>query len=229
MNDDDLRQYYEKEGLNLTDDDYYTGFYQNISTHATRIHQIKKWLRQIKTTETFCEIGCNIGYFTHFVAKMGAFSTGIDIATSKIRIARYIAEKQNLNCKFYRMDAGNLEFPDKSFDYVLCSQVLEHLRDDRKAIKELFRISKYRVIITVPKKGWYWNIFNRMFHVNTFNREGHGHFREYAIDDLKRKLNHDEFRIEKIEYTGFITPVHDLILKKFPFMQSIICILLEKT
>ncbi len=57
MNDDDLRQYYEKEGLNLTDDDYYTGFYQNISTHATRIHQIKKWLRQIKTTETFCEIG----------------------------------------------------------------------------------------------------------------------------------------------------------------------------
>lgn len=228
MDDNALRQYYEEEGLVLTDDDYFTGFYQTISTHATRLHQLKKWLRKIKRTETFCEIGCNIGYFTHYVAKRGVRAIGVDLSLNKINVAQYIAKRKNLNCEYHRMDATDLKFPDKSFDYVLSSQVLEHLRDDRKAIEELFRITRSKVIITVPKKGWYWNIFNRMFHTHTFEALGHGHFREYTTESLKQKLDHDKFTIEQIKYCGFVTPVHDMILKRFSFMQAIICVLLRR-
>jgi SAM-dependent methyltransferase len=43
-------------------------------------------------------------------------------------------------------------FPSGTFDLVLCSHVLEHVKDDRTAIAELFRITKPggRAIVPVP-------------------------------------------------------------------------------
>lgn len=41
-----------------------------------------------------------------------------------------------------RIDITDIRFPDDSFDLILCSHVLEHVPDDRKAISELFRVLK---------------------------------------------------------------------------------------
>ena len=44
------------------------------------------------------------------------------------------------------MDITNIEYPDESFDYIYCSHVLEHIEDDKKAMRELNRVLK--------KDGW---------------------------------------------------------------------------
>jgi SAM-dependent methyltransferase len=41
-----------------------------------------------------------------------------------------------------RLDITSLGFPDSSFDVILCSHVLEHVPDDRSAMRELFRVMK---------------------------------------------------------------------------------------
>jgi hypothetical protein len=41
-----------------------------------------------------------------------------------------------------RMDIADLRYPDDSFDVVLCSHVLEHVTDDRRALSELYRVLK---------------------------------------------------------------------------------------
>jgi SAM-dependent methyltransferase len=41
-----------------------------------------------------------------------------------------------------RMDLTDIPHPDGSFDVALCSHVLEHVADDRKAMSELYRILK---------------------------------------------------------------------------------------
>ena len=41
-----------------------------------------------------------------------------------------------------KMDITNIEYPDESFDVIYCSHVLQHVQDDRKAIRELYRILK---------------------------------------------------------------------------------------
>ena len=41
-----------------------------------------------------------------------------------------------------KADIVNLPFTDNSFDVVLCNHVLEHIQDDTKAMKELFRVMK---------------------------------------------------------------------------------------
>ena len=41
-----------------------------------------------------------------------------------------------------RMDITEIEYPDHSFDGILCSHVLEHVPDDRKAMREFQRVLK---------------------------------------------------------------------------------------
>jgi predicted SAM-dependent methyltransferase len=40
------------------------------------------------------------------------------------------------------MDILSLNFPDNSFDVIICNHVLEHIPDDKTAMKELFRVLK---------------------------------------------------------------------------------------
>jgi SAM-dependent methyltransferase len=41
-----------------------------------------------------------------------------------------------------KMDLTRMTFEDSSFDYIICSHVLEHIPDDVQAMKELFRVLK---------------------------------------------------------------------------------------
>lgn len=45
-----------------------------------------------------------------------------------------------INPAMVQMDLTNIQYPDNSFDIIYCSHVLEHIPDDRKAMKELARV-----------------------------------------------------------------------------------------
>jgi SAM-dependent methyltransferase len=51
-----------------------------------------------------------------------------------------------------RMDIANIQFPDGTFDIVYCSHVLEHVPDDKMAMRELQRVLKEGgwAVILVP-------------------------------------------------------------------------------
>ena len=54
-----------------------------------------------------------------------------------------------------KVDICNIEFPDNSFDIIICSHVLEHVEDDQKAMRELSRTLKPGgwAILMVPVSG----------------------------------------------------------------------------
>jgi ubiquinone/menaquinone biosynthesis C-methylase UbiE len=41
-----------------------------------------------------------------------------------------------------KMDLIDLQLPDNSYDWVFCYHVLDHIPDDRKAMREMFRVMK---------------------------------------------------------------------------------------
>jgi len=59
-------------------------------------------------------------------------------------------------------------FPIKQVDVIICSQVLEHIKDWQVALKNIIEIAQRKVIITIPwEKSYYdpdhknfWNDFN---------------------------------------------------------------------
>ncbi len=224
--------YYEKEGqlLKLNDvDRYYRGAFKYVSTYGCRRIIIEKWINLAKKNETFLDVGCELGYFVRKMAGKGLDATGIDISQTKIRKAKFFAEKLDLNAnsEFLCMDAENLEFDDGSFDWVLCSETLEHVLNDQKAILELIRVAKREIIITVPLKSIFWKFFSYFFDIYGFNTPGAGHLREYTTESLLNLLPKN-VRIQSIKKAGYFISFLDRFLPDLSIFKAILCVLLKK-
>jgi SAM-dependent methyltransferase len=74
-------------------------------------------------------------------------------ARLRARLGRgYLTADLNDRRADVRMDIMNIAYPDGTFDFVYCSHVLEHVADDRKAMREFRRVLKKdgRALLLVP-------------------------------------------------------------------------------
>ena len=90
-------------------------------------------------------------------------------------------------CHFVESDALQLPFISKTFDTVICSEVLEHLPDDEKALKEISRVLKDSgiVIITIPFQE---------------KKLAKGHLRAYDLGSFQRLCTVAHLNIKKISF-----------------------------
>lgn len=84
------------------------------------------------------DVGASTGIIDNYLADFFTSVVGLDIDKQAIEHARRTHQKPNLT--FQIGDALNIEFPDNSFDVVICSQVYEHVPDPYKMMDEVFRI-----------------------------------------------------------------------------------------
>lgn len=88
------------------------------------------------------------------------------------------------------MDITALIFEDESFDAIVCNHVLEHVQNDRKAIKELYRVLKSGgwASIQVPIKGDItredFSVTNPKERLRLYGQEDH--VRYYGCDFVDR-------------------------------------------
>ncbi len=106
----------------------------------------------------------------------------------------------------YHYDIRAIDANDKTFDYIVCSHVLEHIDDDRLAMKEMRRILKEGGIafIQVPiwpseKHATYENFDitdegDRIIHFGQFD-----HVRIYGLDVLQRLQQAGFSKVEVID------------------------------
>jgi ubiquinone/menaquinone biosynthesis C-methylase UbiE len=83
-------------------------------------------------------VGGSTGIIDNYLAGYCGSVTGVDIDEDAIAYARENYRKDNLT--FDVGDALNLQFPDNSFDVVICSQVYEHVPDAHSMMDEIFRV-----------------------------------------------------------------------------------------
>jgi 2-polyprenyl-3-methyl-5-hydroxy-6-metoxy-1,4-benzoquinol methylase len=97
------------------------------------------------------DAGCGTGRFSAVAAGRGARVTSLDVGE---RLLAKVAEK----CDSERVvgSVERLPFGDGSFDVVLCSEVVEHLRSPRDGVRELARVLAPggRLVLTTPNRGW---------------------------------------------------------------------------
>jgi SAM-dependent methyltransferase len=82
-----------------------------------------------------------------------------------------------LSCRRIRYglvaDITRLPFSDGSFDYVVSSEVLEHVTDDIAALRELLRVSRRGAIVTVPAHMYLWTDSDRiLLHKRRYSKTG---------------------------------------------------------
>lgn len=89
-----------------------------------------------------------------------------------------------------KMDISDIKYPDESFDVIYCSHVLEHVPDDKKAMKEFFRVLKnsgwaiLNVPITREKTFEDASIVDPKERLKVFGQEDH--VRRYGPDYVER-------------------------------------------
>ena len=78
--------------------------------------------------------------------------TSIEILSNRLELLNNIKTGGINNLNVLNQDLTNLTLLDNSFDVVTILEVLEHIPNVEKAIKEAIRVSKQFIVITVPSK-----------------------------------------------------------------------------
>lgn len=98
-----------------------------------------------------------------------------------------------------KMDITDIQFPDESFDAIYCSHVLEHVQDDKRAMREFFRVLKNGgwAILLVPITSEQTiedpSIVDPKERLRVFGQEDH--VRRYGPDYVDR-LREAGFKVE---------------------------------
>lgn len=107
-----------------------------------------------------------------------------------------------------RMDITDIQFKDGVFDVIYCSHVLEHVLDDRKALREFHRVLKLGgcaillVPITTEKTFEDPMVTDPIERLRLFGQRDH--VRRYGPDYFDR-LKETGFSVEVVKASDFLT------------------------
>ncbi len=131
------------------------------------------------------EVGCGEGFLLAALQKRYPHipMLGLDYSDVALRAGREIFPQLKLE----HGDIYRLAQADKSYDVVVASEVLEHLDRPEEAMKELVRVSKRTLLLSVPNEPWFRlsnlasgnhmkRFGNHPEHVNLWSRRGFGRF-----------------------------------------------------
>jgi len=88
------------------------------------------------------DLGCSSGFYTEHALKNGAAATGVDI--SKALIEKLVSKIKSPKARFFCADIGQpMPFLESaSFDCVICSLVIDYVKDWAPLLEELYRVMK---------------------------------------------------------------------------------------
>ena len=155
--------------------------YQKHAFDSLRIESITEQLRQICYSgyTNILEIGVGAGFLRH------CFKLFPQISHTTIDIAEDLSPD-------YVGSVTNMPFEDGQFDVVLCCEVLEHMpfSDFLPAMKEIRRVARYKVILSLPDKTRHFGIALCFARLGWFKFEWNPARRQWAREPLKFTSEH---------------------------------------
>ncbi|MBJ7347590.1 MAG: class I SAM-dependent methyltransferase [Thermoleophilaceae bacterium] len=117
------------------------------------------------------DAGCGSGRNMVELARLGtAFGAELDPASAEIATNRNVGE-------IVQCGVESMPFASEKFDLITCLDVIEHVKVDSEAFRELLRVAKPGgfLVVTVPAYQWLWS------HHDVVNQ----HYRRYTHARLK--------------------------------------------
>ena len=153
-------------------------------------YKISLELAKIKNSSTILDIGYARGFLLKIISRLypSCKRYGIDVNDE------FISKLSSLGCNLKVADATNLPFGDGFFDVVFALDVLEHIQDMPKAIKEIHRVLKKDglAILSGPTESWFYRLC-RLVAFRKITLEDH----KYDIFDIEKEFEKQNFNLVK--------------------------------
>lgn len=165
--------------------------------------------------EKILDLGCGTGYYLFLLSSLPVDLdlTGLDSDKKALDEAKESLTGKNI--KFILGNSNNLPFKKNTFDKIIASEVLEHIEDDEKALKQIIQILKPGglLVISTPSTNYpfFWDpinwLFQRLFktHIKKgfFSGIWNGHVRLYKKNELEEKFKKAGFLVDVSEELTF--------------------------
>ena len=175
--------------------------------HQIKSHRMSYILEQIKNREMknlkILDVGCGGGIICEPLARLGAKVTGIDFAPNNIKTAKLHSKRSNLKINYIYKDIEKSKLCEK-FDIILMFEVLEHLDNWKKTIKNIKKnLNKNGIIIisTINR-----NLLSKLFAIdiaenilNWIPKGTHNYNKLIKPEELKIILTKENFHFNNIK------------------------------
>lgn len=171
-----------------------------IYTHKEAVDEaLTELSHKYKELKRFCDLGCGSGERTILFCGKNRDIIGIDIKN-------YMSDFYK-RFKFIEKDIFDSGLPDKSFDIILSFDVIEHMDNPNKILKEMKRLLKKNgiIILSTPNKYRlfsaplvYFGIRKFPYCIDKEKKEIYPefwHIKEYSSRDLKTLVINIGFKI----------------------------------
>ena len=156
------------------------------------------------------DAGCGEGRHTFECFRHECAVLGMDLSYQSLLKARYVLGQMEKRKEakgrvlLLRGDALRFPFADETFDKIICSEVIEHVKDDREGVVELARILSVggKIAITVPTRltEHVYDLLSKEY----FQTPG-GHVRKVIPHVLARYMEENGLRVYAV---GFAHAFH---------------------
>jgi len=152
--------------------------------------------RYLNSQKNILDVGCGAGIVDFYLTSRGHKVLGIDISEKAVRACRESAQALGFE---HRLNFEKFNFPEEKpsgeFDLVICSEVLEHLENDKKAVEAIFNLLRPFgvVIFSTPSKN---APLYKLGFAKEFDKKV-GHFRRYSLNELKMLVGKAGFVVKE--------------------------------
>ena len=169
----------------------------------------------LNSTCNVLDIGTGTGIIPFYIGPKVLSVTGIDISPEMIRIAVQKQEDMNIkNIDFQVQDSYKLNFPDKSFDIVIASNLLHLLFEPDKPINEVKRVLKDNGTFIAPTICAGENTRSRIIAAITGALSGFRVVNKWSISEFKTMLTNSGLSINKIVIANGRFPLAYIVVGK---------------
>lgn len=199
----DVPIFMDSEGL--SDHQKYQIKYFKRESEVRSAYKLEEWQKsylrrfdetfKIRKNDVLVDIGTGSGYMAIEMAIRGLKVVACDLSLESLLKLNLVRKKYHLENNLLLVFCNAEELPIRSnvADYLVSNAVLEHLPKEKRAIKEIDRISKNThtgMMITVPIKYRY--LHPLFIPINYIHDKRIGHLRRYDKDEIKQKFHNWE-------------------------------------
>jgi 2-polyprenyl-3-methyl-5-hydroxy-6-metoxy-1,4-benzoquinol methylase len=109
--------------------------------------------------DSLLDVGCGEGVLVHRWAQRPGVGRAVGIDLEEESIQAGWAQRQAPNLEYRVMEAAELPFADGEFDLASAIEVLEHLPEPERTLREMARCARRHLLVSVPHEPL-WRMLN---------------------------------------------------------------------